>query len=335
MIKIKAIIPVAGKGTRLRPHTFTIPKALLHVAGKPILGHILDQVEGLGITDIVLILGHLGSKIKEYVESEYAHLNFTYAQQEKMLGPAHAIKLAEPFIEEDEKLLIIYGDTIFVGDLSEGFKCTKDGSIAVKRVDDPRRFGVVEMDGNKVIKVMEKPDFIKPMDAMIGIYFIKNAKKLFSALNEMVEKEKMTKGEFYLPDALELMIENGAYLETFNMEGWFDCGKPETLLATNRYLLEKNGNGGTKVVETDTIIIPPVFIGKDVILKNSIIGPHVSVADGAKIITSIIKDSIINKHAIIENAQLQESLIGENAIVEDIIEKLNVGDNSMISFKGE
>ena len=176
---MKAIIPVAGKGTRLRPHTFTLPKALLHVAGKPILGHILDQVSELGIKDVVLILGYLGTKIKEYVESEYSHMNFTYAQQEHALGPAHAVGLAEPFVTDNEPVLIIFGDTIFVGDLSEGLKCAKDGSIAVKRVEDPRRFGVVEKQNDKITKVLEKPDFVKPMDAMIGIYFINNSKLLF------------------------------------------------------------------------------------------------------------------------------------------------------------
>ena len=331
---MKAIIPVAGKGTRLRPHTYTLPKALLHVAGKPILGHILDQVNELGIKDVILILGYLGSKIKEYCEEKYKHMNFTYVQQDKPEGPAHAIHLAKPFINKNDEVLIIYGDTIFIGDMSDGLKTGKDLSIAVKRVEDPRRFGVVVMKGDKVIDVEEKPDYIKPMDAMIGIYFAKNSKLLFNALDDMVKEKRMTKGEFFLPDAFKIMLEKKADITTFQMEGWFDCGKPETLLATNRYLLEQRTNGETKILGENTIIIPPVFVGKDVVLKNSIIGPHVSIADNAKIDTSIIKDSIVNKNAVIENAQLQESLIGENAIVHDIIEKLNVGDNSEISYGG-
>lgn len=332
---MKAIIPVAGKGTRLRPHTFSTPKALLHVAGKPILGHILDQVEELGISEIILILGYLGDKIKDYVEKEYSHMNFAYAYQEEKLGVGQAISLARPFIEDDDEVLIIFGDTIFVGDMTQGLKLKKDGALAVKRVEDPRRFGVVELEHDKVIDVVEKPDYVKPMDAMIGIYFIRNTKMMFDAIDQMISENRMTKGEFYFTDALKVMIENGAYLNTFQMQGWFDCGKPETLLSTNRYLLEKKGNGAIKVIKENTIIIPPVYIGKNVELKNSIIGPHVSVADDAKITTSIIKDSIINKNAVISNAQLKESLIGENAVVEDIIEKLNVGDNSQISFSGE
>jgi glucose-1-phosphate thymidylyltransferase len=335
VIKIKAIIPVAGFVTRLRPHTFTVPKALLHVAGKPILGHILDQVKELGIKDVVLILGYLGTKIKEYVEKDYPDMNFAYAVQEKPQGPGHAISLAEPFINKKEPVLIIYGDTIFVGDMKKGIKTTKDASLAVKRVEDPRRFGVVEMKGGKVMDVIEKPDYIKPSDVMIGIYFINNTKLLFESINEMIKTGRKTKGEFYLTDALKIMLEKKANMTTFQMEGWFDCGKVETLLATNRFLLERNHSGKPRVIATNTIIIPPVFIGKDVIMNNSIIGPFVSIADGAKLDTSIISNSIINKNAEIHNAQLKESLIGENAFVKDIVEKLNVGDNSEISFSEE
>ncbi|MEM2131605.1 MAG: sugar phosphate nucleotidyltransferase, partial [Candidatus Woesearchaeota archaeon] len=294
MIKIKAVIPVAGFGTRLRPHTFTMPKALLHVAGKPILGHILDQVKELGIKDVVLILGYLGSKIKDYVEAHYPEMNFAFAYQEKPLGPGHAIYLAEPFIKKDEPILIIFGDTIFIGDMKQGLKTKKDASLAVKRVEDPRRFGVVELKGDKVIDVVEKPDYIKPMDAMIGIYFINNTKLLFEAFDEMIKTNRKTKGEFFLTDAIKIMIEKKAYITTFNMEGWFDCGKPETLLETNRYLLDKNHKKNKPyTLDENTIIIPPVYIGKNVVLKNSIIGPFVSIDDNAKITTSIVKNSII------------------------------------------
>lgn len=336
MINIKAIIPVAGFGTRLRPHTHTIPKALLHVAGKPILGHILNQIKELGIKDVVLILGYLGSKIKDYVEANYPEMNFAFAYQEKPLGPGHAIFLTEPFISKDEPVLIIFGDTIFIGDIKQGLKAKNDAALAVKRVEDPRRFGVVEMKGDKVIDVVEKPDYIKPMDAMIGIYVINNTKLLFDALNEMVKTDRKTKGEFFLTDAIKIMLEKKAYITTFQMQGWFDCGKPETLLETNKYLLEKNNvNKKIEIMHENSIIIPPVFIGNGVILKNSIIGPYVSISDDVKINTSIVKNSIINKGAVIENAQFTDSLIGENAVVNDIIEKLNVGDNSQISYSGE
>ena len=219
--------------------------------------------------------------------------------------------------------------------MRQGLKTSMDASIAVKRVEDPRRFGVVEMKNDKVINVIEKPDIQKPMDAMIGIYFINNSQMLFSALAEMIKTDRKTKGEFYLTDAFKIMIEKGASITTFQMEGWFDCGKPETLLATNRYLLEQKHNDMPRVIETNSVIIPPVHIGKGASIRNSVIGPYVSIDDNVRIDTSIIKNSIVNKNAIIENAQFTNSLIGENAIVKDIIEKLNVGDNSEISFDGE
>lgn len=331
---MKAVIPVAGYGTRLRPHTHTLPKSLLYVAGKPILGHILDQVTGLGIRDVILVTGFMGYKVKEFVESAYPNLSFSYASQDAMLGPGHAVSLAEPFISRDDKLLIIYGDTIFVGDMKQGLKTAGDAALAVKRVNDPRRFGVVEMKDDGVINVVEKPDYVKPMDAMIGIYFINNTGLFVDAMHEMIKTERKTKGEFYLTDAFKIMIEKGAYITTFRMEGWYDCGKPETLLATNRHLLDRVGNGH-EIKGNNAVIIPPVHIGKNAEVSNSIIGPYVSIADNARVETSIIRDSIINRNAIIINAQLKESLIGENAVVRDIMEKLNVGDNSEISFSGE
>ncbi|MBN2422744.1 NTP transferase domain-containing protein [Candidatus Woesearchaeota archaeon] len=331
MIKIKAIIPVAGVGTRMRPHTHTYPKALLYVGGKPILGHILDEVKKLGINDVVLILGYMGNKIKAYVEEAYPEMNFSYTNQDKPNGPGYAVYLAKQFIEPQDKVLIIYGDTIFVGDMSEGLKTSKDGSLAVKRVEDPRRFGVVEKKDDKVTDVIEKPDYVKPMDAMIGIYFFNNSKLLVEALDEMIETDRKTKGEFYLTDAIKIMIEKGGYITTFYMEGWYDCGKPETLLETNKFLLSKK----SKVIKTDnSVIIEPVYLEEGAEIKNSIIGPDVSVGKDVKIESSIIKNSILNKGCVVKNAQLTDSIIGENAIVEDIIEQLNVGDNSEIKYSG-
>lgn len=307
----------------------------MHVAGKPILGHILDQVKELGIRDVVLILGYLGDKIKQYVESNYKDMKFNFAYQEEALGPGHAISLSEQFVKPNEKLLIIFGDTIFVGDMKKGLKSKSDASLAVKRVDDPRRFGVVVMKNGKVVDVAEKPDYVKPMDAMIGIYFISNSSMLFDALHTMIDTGRKTKGEFFLTDAIKIMLEKKANVSTFQMQGWFDCGKPETLLATNKYLLEMNNGGKPYASGENSIVIPPVFLGKGAKLKNSIVGPYVSVAENAVISTSIVKNSIINRNATIENAQFTDSLIGENAVVKDIIEKLNVGDNSEISFSGE
>ena len=332
---MKAIIPVAGYGTRLRPHTLSCPKALLPVAGKPILGHIIEQIETLGITEIVLVLGYLGSDIKRYVESHYSHLNFVYAEQKKLLGPGHAISLAKPFIRKNEKLLIMFGDTVFFGNIKEGMEKKEDIVLATKTVKDPRKFGVVKKNEyDKVVDVIEKPDYIKTMEVMVGIYFVNNSELLFNAFEKMIERQVKTKGEFYLTDGFKIALEMNASISTFEMEKWFDCGKLDTLLATNRYVLDSSKKIKQKhhVIDNGTIIVPPVFIGKNVKLSNSIVGPYVSVSDNAIIKSSIIKDSIINEEAIIENARLEQSFIGKVSSVIYNFDKLSVGDHSDISF---
>jgi glucose-1-phosphate thymidylyltransferase len=256
-------------------------------------------------------------------------MNFEFAVQKEMNGPGHAIYLTKSYIKEDDKLLIIYGDTIFVGDMTNGLKTDKDASLAVKRVDDPRRFGVVEMEGDKIVDVVEKPDYIKEMDAMIGIYFINKAKLLFDALEFMVENNRMTKGEFYLTDAFKVMIEKGNYLTTFQMDGWYDCGKPETLLDTNRYMLSHNGKKEYNI--EGCTIIKPVFIDETATIKNSTIGPNVSIGRGVEIIDSKIEDSVINRHSYIEKSILRNSIIGEDALVKKIIGKINIGCHSEIT----
>ncbi len=313
----------------MRPHTHTYPKALLYVGGKAILGHILDEVRKLGITDVVLILGYMGTKIKEYVEAEYKDMNFVFAQQEKRLGLGHAIKMAEPFVKDDEPVLIIYGDTIFVGDISSGLKSASDACLGVKTVDDPRRFGVVEMDGGKAKKLVEKPDYIKPMPVIVGVNFVKNSGLLFACLNELVEKDIRTKGEYQLTDAFQLMIDKGAVMTTFELDGWYDCGKPETMLATNRYLLSINSQIGKP---ENCIIIEPVFIDEKANVTNSIIGPNTTIAKGAIVENSIIENSILNANCKVSHTQLNDSLIGESAIVEGKVKQLNVGDNSEVRF---
>ena len=329
---MKAVIPVGGEGTRLRPHTHTYPKALLYVGGKPILGHIIDELRKIGFKDIVLILGYMGSKIRAYAEENFPDLNFVYACQEKRLGLGHAIYMAEPFVGGNEPILIIYGDTIFVGDISQGMNSDKDGAIGVKIVNDPRRFGVVEKKNGKIVRLTEKPEIVKPMPVIVGVNYINNSKLLFTCLGELIESSKMTKGEYQLTDALQMMVEKGACLTTFDIEGWYDCGKPETLLSTNKYILDNN----SKIIDTvNSVIIPPVYLEDGAEITNSIIGPYVSVAEGVKIVNSIIRNSILNRECSVKNAQLVDSLIGENALVEDIIEKLNVGDNSEIRYSTE
>ena len=330
---MKAIIPVAGIGTRLRPHTYTQPKVLLNVAGKPILGHIIDKLVENSIKDILLVIGHLGEKIKSYTVSSYPDVNFEFIEQKEPLGLGHAVYLAREFFEKDDEVLIILGDTIFDFDLSKFLK-SKFTTIGVKPVDDPRRFGVVLLDGdNFAKKLVEKPAQPESNLAIVGIYLIKNPKLLKESLEEVVEGEIKTRGEYQLTDALQIMLNKGEKIKVFEIDGWYDCGKPETLLDTNKFLLEKNGMNFRRLGKLENVLlIPPVYISPTSKIENSIIGPYTTVSDGVEISYSIIRNSIIGDDAKIQNALLESSIVGSGAVVKGDYKRVNIGDSSEVEF---
>jgi glucose-1-phosphate thymidylyltransferase len=326
---MKVIIPLAGFGTRLRPHTYTKPKPLVSVAGKPVLGHILDKLTDLDIEEIIFIVGYLGDQIRDYVTANY-HFHARYIEQKELKGQAHAIYLAKEHIAGP--VLIIFVDTIFETDLSAVAQESADGIIYVKEVDDPRRFGVVMLENGFITKLVEKPALPVSNLAVIGLYYVKNSQMMIECIDELIRKDIKTQGEYFLADAFQLMIDRGAKFIARTVEVWEDCGKPETVLHTNRYLLE---HGGAQEIETEnSVLIPPVYIEKTAVIKDSVIGPYVSVAGGAVIIRSIIRDSIINEFAHIEDANLSQSLIGKDAHVRGSAQKLNVGDSSQVDLAG-
>jgi glucose-1-phosphate thymidylyltransferase len=321
-----AIIPVAGIGTRLRPHTHTQPKVLLHVAGKPILAHILDQLPGLGIQRSVLIVGYMGERIIEYVRHQYPRLELEFVDQPERLGLGHAVSLAEPYAN-DGPLLIILGDTIFEADLKRVL-AGDSSSIGVKAVDDPRRFGIVEINGSgQVTRMVEKPDQPTSNLAIVGIYYFTGGGPLFAVLRELQKNNVRTRGEFQLTDGMQLLIERGERIGTFPVEGWYDCGKTETLLETNRVLLDKHPE--TPVVP-NSLIVPPVVIAPDATVEHCILGPHVSVATGVQVKNSVVRNSILNENAVIENVLLEDSVVGENTALHGHFWHLSLGDSSQI-----
>ena len=325
---MRAIIPVAGIGTRLRPHTHTIPKALVQVAGKPILGHIVDQLLPLGITDIVLVTGYMGDRVKEYMAQAYPDLAACYVHQEERKGLGHAIFLTRECVD-DSPSLIILGDTIVTADFP-GLVGRGSTTIGVKAVEDPRKFGVVEIEGGVVKSLVEKPDVPPSNLAIVGLYLIQNTGLLMDSLAEIVDRDIRTKGEYQLTDALTIMLERGERMEPFEVEGWHDCGHPATLLETNRFLLERSGNGVPEF--PGTVVIPPVSIDPSAAIESSIVGPYVSIAAGSSVRNSIVRDSIVNTSAHVETSLLSGSLIGEGAVVRGHYQKLNVGDSSEIDI---
>ncbi len=334
---MKVIIPLAGKGIRLRPHTHTKPKPLLHVAGKSILSHILDDLKrsGLKVSEIIFITGHLKEKIEEFVSKNYKFKS-RFIEQKTMDGTAGAINLARSFVDED--VMIIYADTIFETNLSLIKKAQKnkniDGIIWVKEVEDYQRFGVVIKDQNNFMtKMVEKPKEPISKLANIGLYYIKNYKLMFEGIDSIYKHKMISKGEFFLTDAFQYMIEHGSKLLIADVKGWYDCGKAETLLETNQTLLKKHHSIKSKL--KNSIVIGNVFIEEGVVVENSIIGPDVSLTKGCEIKNSIIKNSIIDEKSKLSKVQLSDSLIGANTTVSGHFKKLNIGDSSEIYYNHE
>jgi glucose-1-phosphate thymidylyltransferase len=324
---MRAIIPVAGVGSRLRPHTFALPKVLLNVAGKPILGHILDKIVGEGIHEGTIVVGLMGDKITEYVSQAYPGFRADYVEQEERLGLGHAIYLSRRTIGT-EPVLIILGDTIFDVDLTPVLK-GKTSAIGVKAVDDPRRFGVAETSDGRITRLVEKPEKPATNLAVVGLYFIRHPELLVQCLDELVSKDRRTRGEYQLTDALQLMIEKGEAMVPFMVEGWFDCGNPETLLSTNRALLEKHS---TSRAIPGVVVNEPVYIAPTAVLSNCIVGPHTSVGDGAEISDAVIRNSIISESAKVHGALLENSIVGNGSVLSGSYRRINVGGASEIDF---
>lgn len=331
---MKAVILLAGLGTRLRPHTYSKPKPLVQVAGKPVLAHILDSLAELGIEETIFIVGYLGDQIQKYVTDHYPEMPARYVEQSDMKGQAHAILLAKEYI--DGPVLIIFGDTIWETDFTRLGRVQHDGLIYVKEVDDPRRFGVVQMQDGFVTRFVEKPTKFISNLAVVGVYYFRNWQLLMRCIDTLIEKNIQTKGEYFLADAMQLMIEEGASLEVETIPVWEDCGTREAILKTNRYLLTKHADQDREI--PGSVILPPVHISSGASIKNSIIGPYVSISEDATVENSIVHDCIISECAHIENAMLESSLIGKDAHVRGTFERLNVGDSSEVdssSMNGE
>ncbi len=330
---MKAIIPVAGAGTKLRPHTYTQPKPLIPVAGKPIISFIIDQLSAVGVSEFVFVIGYLGEKIKNYVESAYPHLHKEYVVQESRQGSGHAIWTARDKIRGEDEVFIFYGDTIIDADFSKvvnsSFSC-----LGIQEVDNPREFGVVELDDEGfAVRLVEKPKIPKSNMAMVGFYKIREVSVLIDALEFIIKNNIQTDGEFPLTDALMRMVEYGVQLGTIKVDNWYDCGKYEVLLKTNSLLLERGGFASFNLPSyNNTIIIDPVNIGKDCFIQDSIIGPHVTIGNNARIESAILKDSIIGNFASIKEAVLRHSIIGNDTAITGFRQSLNIGDNTEIDF---
>ena len=330
---MKAIIPVAGAGTKLRPLTYTQPKALIPMAGKTILSVIVDGLREAGVDDFVFVVGYLGEKIQHYIERTYPDLKYTLVTQNDRRGTGHAIWLTRDAVGNDE-VLIVLGDTICDYNVREVLQ-SEHSMIGVRRVDDPRSFGVAELDDkDRVLRVVEKPLIPKSNMAMVGIYYIKETADLYTALDAEMQHRLAEESEYHLTQALQLMLEKGILFNAFRVANWFDCGKKETLLSTNATLLRHSHEEDSQRPHSydTTVIIPPVSIAEGCAIRHSIIGPNVTIGEHTSIDSSIIRDSIIGSYAELEEVVLHSSIIGSDAFVRGMSQSLNIGDNTEIDL---
>jgi glucose-1-phosphate thymidylyltransferase len=325
---------MAGLGSRMRPHTWVRPKPLLYLAGKTVLDHALEQfatLPGLGQAEYVFIVSpNQGDQIQEHMHKVHPEMRVHFVTQEHMRGQSDALSLAREFIEGP--VLIAFSDTLIETDLGFLSNETTDGIAWVKPMPDPRRFGVAETNAaGQVIRLIEKPQDVTKNLVLVGFYYFHEGQKLIAAIDEQVRRDVSLKGEYFLADAINLLIENGAELKTRHTEVWLDAGIPEALLETNRYLLE---HGRCQCEDLPALpgvtIIPPVSMPSDARLESCVVGPHVTLGEGCRLTNVVIRNSIVEAGTHITDMVVEGSLIGRDVTLKGIPERLNIGDNSWV-----
>jgi glucose-1-phosphate thymidylyltransferase len=325
---MQVIIPLAGKGTRLRPHTHLVPKPLLKVAGRPVMDWVMDRLAALDVTELIFITGHLKEQVEEFTRSRYK-IPSRFIEQKVQDGTAGAINLARPYVKGP--VLIIFVDTVFEADLTLINRTDADGIIWAKEVEDYQRFGVVVTDKNGYMtRIVEKPTTPISKLANIGLYYIRTVDSLWQGIDHVLANPA-NKGEWYLTDAFQWMIEHGKRILTAEVGGWYDCGKLDTLLETNEILLRK---GAARRKEFPGVTIhDPVYIEDGVSIESSEIGPNVSLEQGSKVIGSRLKNTMVGRDARLSRAVLDTSVLGNRVQIDGLKGSVTLGDDSEITVK--
>ena len=324
---MKIIVPLAGKGTRLLPLTKRVPKPLVKVAGRPVMDYVMDAVAGadLDVDELIVITGHLKDQVEQYIRTHY-NVKARFVEQKTLDGTAGAVDLARPYVDQD--VLIIFVDTLFDADLSVIHTAPADGIIWAKEVEDYQRYGVIVTDAQGYMKrIVEKPDTPVSRLANIGLHYVKDWRALFAGIDHVRQHPAGKGGEYYLTDAFQHMVDHGRRILTSAVTGWYDCGKVDTLLETNRHLLETGRARQPQNLGPQCTIVPPVYIEDGVTIRDSRIGPNVTLEAGCDIRDSEISDAIVGKGVVIARATVRSSLIGDGEVVKERrVEKL-VRDN--------
>lgn len=333
---MRCIIPCAGKGTRLQPHTFTKPKALLPLGNKPIIAHIVEGIIDAGITDVILIVGFEKEKLMAYMTETYSDkCKLTFLEQKERKGLGHAIYVARDYLD-GESVLIALGDSIYNKTFAHMVKRYQefplwDGALTTKAVENPQAYGIVITDSQSslITKLIEKPDDPESNRAITGVYIIEDSLKLLNAVEEIIKGNLIGKGgEIQLTDILQKMVDNGSKLGEIDSGDWYDCGNKASLLSANQFILSRNNKINNRGKNVNSVFIPPIHIESESEIINSIIGPYVSIGRGTKITRSIISSSIVGSYTDISNGNLKNSVIGDKVIIQLKSEDLNLGDNS-------
>jgi glucose-1-phosphate thymidylyltransferase len=329
---MKLVIPMAGFGSRMRPHTWTRPKPLLPLAGKPMLAHVLDLFKDLPIEEYIFIIGWLGEQVKEYVSDNYK-IPSHFVEQRELLGQAHALWLAHQHMQGP--LFTFFVDTLFFdADFGDLGKPGIDGIVFTKEVNDPRPFGAAEVDAEgHVVKLIEKPTALDNKKVMMGLYYFQDGGSLAAACEELMVRGRQIRGEYFESDAVNVLIEHGAVFETREVGRWLDTGRPDTTLHANRFLLDHGHDNSRRVQARRTVIIPPVHVAPDAVVEDAIIGPYADIGSGAHVQNAIIRNSIVDANASVEDIVLEGSLIGEKSQIKGQPQRLNIGDSSTAGFE--
>ncbi len=320
---MQVIIPLAGKGTRLRPHTHLVPKPLLKVAGRPVMDWVMDRLDGLDVSELIVITGHLKEQVETYARARYRWPS-RFIEQQVQDGTAGAVNLARPHVTEP--VLIIFVDTVFEADIGMVRRTDADGIIWAKEVEDYQRFGVVVTDADGYMtRIVEKPSEPVSRLANIGLYYIRDTATLFQGIDHVLASPA-NRGEFFLTDAFQFMIDRGRRILTARVDGWFDCGTREALLETNETLLRK---GAARRPELPGVTIrEPVYIEDGVRIERSEIGPNVSLERGTTVTDSRLAHTIAGQDCRITGAALTGSLLGNAVTVEGVRGSVSLGDHA-------
>lgn len=328
---LKAIIPVAGAGKQLRPFTYSQPKPLIPVAGKPIISFIIDQLRGAGVEEFVFVIGYMGDKIRDYIDSKYPTIKKEYVFQATPLGLGHAIWLTKTHMTANDEIILLLGDSIVELDL-KAFVQLPNTCLAIQKVANPGHFGVVELDDDRsVSKVSEKPRIPKSNLALVGLYKFCDAMGLMNILDDIITHDTPIAKEDQLAEAINRLVKSGQKISVQEVNNWYDCGRKEILLETNATLLKKYNFYKSKQHQFEnSIIIPPVAIGENCHIDHSIIGPYVTIGNDSQISNSIVKNSILSNDVSITDIVLHDSVIGNDTVIKGSFQSLNIGNNTEI-----